>query len=338
MKKTTTTLAVLAMITLSQSTLANSNPAPWLEVDGQVNLDVTGKKGDDYERNLRTQDAELRFKMMIKEGIKAVVKTELERALEINGKGVTSPEFDVDSFIEEAYIQIETDKVSNLPRAIITAGKHKIAFGSQLSEDPMFKDNLLYNLMNQDQVIGFTVELPQSMMKIVDSAAVSVFETEAGDLKVGDHWGVSAKATKALSKQMQAQVSAMLKDNDSSDKESRASLGLVFQTESGIKIWAEGVVSHNDPSASDDTIYGARTGASKKMGPGTVVLEYSYLKDQAQEILAAYNIEVGQNMVFSPMLRHSKDETGSASDDTTIGARLKLQYQVQKAEQNLIKK
>jgi hypothetical protein len=337
MKQTQTMIALLMLLSIGRGASA-STTAPWLEVDGQINFDLTAKDSQDYERNLRTQDAELRFQVLLKEGIKAVVKTELERALEINGNGVPSAPFDIEAFIEDAYIQIETDKISGLSRAIITAGKHKMAFGSQLSQDPMFKDNQLYDLMNEDQVIGLSVEIPSAALKIVDSIAMSIFETTAMDLNIADEWGASVKATKALSKQMQAQVSAMIKEHASKDDETRGSLGFVFNSDKGgLTVWMEGVVTHKNPKYTDSTIYGARAGASKPVGPGTVVIEYSYLENNAQELLAAYNLSVGKNMVLSPLVRYTKDETGTKDDDTTVGIRAKLQYQVQKAERNLIK-
>lgn len=328
MKRTTISKALALPIVLAATLAAQpaAQAAPWLNVDGQINFDANSKNSNDYETShLRVQDAELRFELIIREGIKAVVKAELESKL---NSSTMDNDFDMDKFIEEAYIQIETDKISGLPRAIITVGKHEIAFGQHATELPMFKDGLLYDLTKQNEVIGMTVELPTNFFKIVDSVAVSVFEAGAGDLKIADEKGMSLKLTKKLSDQLQAQVSYMMKEHaGTTDKEQRGSIGFVFSSKDGNwKVWAEGVVVTKNPLYADDT-KGGSIGGSYKVGPGTVVVEYSYLQDQAQEIAAAYNMPVGSNLVLSPEVRHRKDLSGTGSDDTVIGIRARLQFQ-----------
>lgn len=296
----------------------------WLKVEGSVNLDATTAIKGDHETKLRARDAELRFEILLREGIRIVVKTELERIL----AGQKIDRAELERFVEEAYIQIETDKFG-MPRAVVTAGKHQMAFGQNITELPMFKDRLLYDLAKQDEVIGLTVALPTNFLKIVDSVAVSIFESKAGDFQISDKRGASIKLTKALSKQLEAQVSYMMKENEGrSDTEHRGSLGFVFTSSDGQwKIWTEGVVVRANPIHGDT--WGATVGGSYKVGPGAVVVEYSYLRDSAHEVAVAYNLPVGRHMVLSPEVRHRMDLTGTGTDETVIGLRTRLQFQVE---------
>lgn len=295
--------------------------APWLKVDGQVSFDSTAASSSNYESKLRVQDAELRFELLLKTGIKMVVRAELERQL--NGSQVFS-DAQLDQIIEEAYIQIETDKMG-LPRAVVTFGKHQMAFGQNVTELPMFKDRLLYDLSKKDEVIGMTVALPTNFMKIVDEVAISIFEAGAGDFKISEDKGGSLRLSKQLTKQLKAQVSYMIQQHGSADLEQRGSLGFVFSSDDGTwKIWTEGLIIRANPIYGDT--WGATLGGSYKLGPGAVVVEYSYLNEQAHEIAVAYNLPVGRNLILSPELRHRMDRTGTGSDDTVIGIRARLQF------------
>ncbi|WII73587.1 hypothetical protein QJS83_06840 [Bdellovibrio sp. 22V] len=329
--KTQLTTAVLAALLCTQTVTAEA--APWLKVDGQANFDVTGSSSEDYERNLRVQDAEIKFELIVREGIKMVVKTELEQKL---NKSTMDEDFDLGKFLEEAYIQIETDKISGLPRAVITAGKHQMAFGQNYTELPMFKDALLYNLSKQDEVIGFTVELPANFFKIVDTVAISMFEAGAGDLKVSDEKGASIKLSKELSNQLSAQISGLMKENEGTDKkEKRGSIGFVFRGLDGSwKVWAEGVVVVDHPEFTDTTV-GGKIGGSYKVGPGAVVVEYQYLDKQAHEVAVAYNLPVGTWLVLSPEIRHRRDLSGNGTDETIVGIRARIKAHVE-ARHNLL--
>jgi len=313
------TTAVIAAVIGAQTVKAEN--APWLKVEGSANFDANGSSATDYERSLRVQDAEIKFELLVREGIKIVVKTELEQKL---NESTMDNDFDMDKFLEEAYIQIETDKLTGLPRAIITAGKHQIAFGQHYTELPMFKDSLLHSLSKQDEVIGFTVELPTNFLNIVDSVAISMFEAGAGDLKLSDERGTSIKLSKNLSNQLAAQVSYMMKDTAGTDiQEKRGSIGFVFKSEDGSwKVWAEGLMIKDSPAYSETT-YGGQVGGSLQVGPGAVVVEYQVLQKNASEVAVAYNLPVGKYLVLSPEVRHRMNEGGT--DETTVGIRARLQ-------------
>ena len=325
-----------AMIaSLLSGNLAQAEEAPpWLKVEGHANFDVIGSSVDNYERNLRVQDAEIKFELLLREGIKVVIKTELEQRLD---KNLRQKDFDFQKVIEEAYIQIETDKISGLPKAIVTFGEHSMAFGQKVRELPMFKDALLYRIGKQGEVIGLTVELPDNFFKIVDSVAISVFEAGANDLEIANEKGGSIRLTKKLSDRLTGEVSALIKENPNTDiKEKRGSIGVVFQSEDGTqKIWFEGLVVDGNPQYKQTTL-GTQIGGSYKLGPGSIVVEYQYLQDQAHELAAAYNLPVGTWLVLSPEIRHRKDLSGKKPDETVIGVRARIQAHLE-VQHNLLK-
>ena len=333
MKSRLLTHAVLVTL-FSTSLVHGAETAPWLTVDGQANFDVRKSSTQDYESNLRVQDAEVKFELLVREGIKIALKTDLEQRL---NKETRKQDFDWEKAIEEAYIQIQTDKVSGLPKATITFGKHGMAFGQKYHELPMFKDSLITKLTKKTEVIGVTVDLPTEFFKIIDSVAISVFEATSGDFKIANEKGASMRLTKKISDQMTAQISALMSEKvNSSDLEKRGSVGFIFTTKDGKrKIWAEGVIVDDSPLF-DKTTLGAQVGASSQLGAGTIVIEYQYLQDQAHEVAVAYNLPVGTWLVLSPEIRHRKDLSGTKEDETVIGIRARIKAHLE-VKHNLLK-
>lgn len=321
-------MKVLAALMAISSLGSGAMAAPsWIKIDAEANFDATGKKSQDYEASLKA-DASLRFEVLVREGIKAVVKARIEQELFEAGDSVDLQKIDIDKMVEQAYIEIETDKVSGLPRAILTIGKQNMAFGQNITEVPMFRDSLLYNLSAEREMIGLTVTLPANFMKIVDSVAISLYETGAGDFKVSDNHGVSIQLSKQLSSRLKAQVSALMKQNpSSSDDERRMSLGFVFEPDAAgnYKVWAQGLVMDHNPSYPDAT-YGGQIGGSTKLGKGTVVVEYQYLQTFAQELVVAYNLPVGTHLLVSPEVRQTWYSSGPVSEETRVGIRARLNY------------
>ncbi len=312
--------AVLA--TLLSGSLAKAEAPPVWTLDGQVNFDVRASSLEDYENHLRVQDAEIKFQLLIREGIKAVIKTEFEQRLD---KNLRQKDFEFQRMIEEAYIQIETDKVSGLPRAIITFGQHSMAFGQKYRELPMFKDALIYGIAKQGEVIGLTMELPHNFFNIVDSVAISIFEAGSNDLEIAKEKGASFRLSKKVSDRLSAQVSGLIKELPNTNvKEKRGSIGLVFNSEDGKqKVWFEAIVVDGNPKYKETTI-GTQLGTSYKVGPGSIVLEYQYLQEQAHELAVAYNLPVGTALIISPEIRRRKDLSGTRPDETVIGVRARI--------------
>jgi hypothetical protein len=321
-------MAIIMSSTLTSVAIAEGT-APWLKVSGDVNVDTTGNSANDYEAKLKL-DATLRFEVLMHEGIKAVIKARIEQVLIENGEKAAAQSLELEKMLEEAYIEIQTDKVSGLPRAIVTVGKHEMAFGQALSKLPMFRDNMLFNLAAEREMIGLTVTLPVTFFKLVDSIAVSLYETGAGDFSISDNKGASVRVSKQMSQKIKAQASALIKENAGmTKKESRGSIGFVFDGgEDSYQVWAEGLVFNNNPTYSE-TRFGSQIGAAKKLGVGTVVVEYSYLDKYAHELAVAYNIPVNSWLVISPELRHTKDSTGFAEDNTRIGVQARVMFQTE---------
>lgn len=326
------TILVAATLMGTNSTFA-AEPSlpPWLDVSGNINLDGTAQKGGgDWDKDFRVQDAELRFEILAREGMKLVIKAELERIL---NRYIKDEDLDTQlgQMLEEAFIQIETDKVLGLPRAVITFGKHRMAFGQKIAELPMFKDSLLYKLNNEEEMIGFTVALPASFFKIADEVAFSLYETGAGDMKVSKDKGVSVQLSKQLNNQIKMQISALLKQHEGLPTEKRASLGFVYTSQDGkYKVWAEGVVMDHHPEFKDSR-YGATLGAAMKLGAGAIVIEGSVLEKVAKELAIAYNLPVGSHLVLSPEVRYVMKDDGTR--DTVVGIRARLEFGRQNSRQ-----
>lgn len=323
MKTTKLILSLIVSAGFSCYSIADTQVTPWLRVGADANVDTTASKVADYEATLKA-DVNLRFEVLMREGIKAVIKARLEQTLVENGQKQDWQKADIEKVIEEAYIQIETDKISGLPRAIITAGKQTMAFGQAFTELPMFRDNLLYNLNAEREMIGLTVTLPANFLKVVDTLAVSMYEAGAGDFKISDEKGVSIRASKALSEKLKLQASALIKENaNTTDRETRGSLGFVYAGMDGkYKVWAEGLVFDNNPT-NPNTKLGGQVGGSYQVGPGTVVVEYQYLEKQAKELAVAYNLPVNSWLIISPEVRMRSNENGQ-SDDTRIGLQARV--------------
>ncbi len=324
MKSKKLVLSLILSAGFSSYSIADEQVASWLRVGADANIETTASKVADYESSLKA-DVNLRFEVLMREGIKAVVKARLEQILVENGKRQDWQKLEIEKLVEEAYIQIETDKISGLPRAIITAGKQTMAFGQALSELPMFRDNLLYNLSSEREMLGLTVTLPANFLKVVDSVAISLYENGAGDFKVADEKGVSIKVTKAVSEQLKVQASALVKENAGQSKnETRGSLGFVFAGADGkYKVWAEGLLFDNNPSL-PNTRYGGQLGASHQLGKGAVVVEYQILEKSAQELALAYNLPVNSWLVIAPEVRYRKSEDGRPND-TRVGLQARIQ-------------
>ncbi|MBK9293216.1 MAG: hypothetical protein IPM57_02055 [Oligoflexia bacterium] len=317
--------AAIVASTLAVGTAANAQEsAPWLNMGAEINFDASAAKSKDYEGTLRTE-AILNFEMLLHEGVKAVIKTRIQEELMKDGVKPVSNSQSIDKFLEEAYITIETDKVSGLPRAVITMGKGEMAFGQGYSELPIPRDSQLYYLAREREVMGITVTLPTNYLKIADFVAVSLYEAGTGDLKISDNKGISALATKQITSQLEAQVSALVKENSgNAPNEKRGSLGVLFSDSNGkYKVWAEGLWFEHNPTMAQSRNFGGQVGASYNAGPGSIVVEYSQVENSGKETTVAYNWPVGKAMVISPLVKYTKSDVTNASD-TVYGVRASL--------------
>ena len=329
----TATIALLFTLVSNSIAVAEELP-PWLNVHGEINFDVLGSSQSNFEQNLRVQDAELKFEILVREGIKLVVKAEIEEQL----KGTPfAHKWNVGSLLQEAYIEIETDKISGLPKALIKFGKHQVAFGQDFTEIPMSDDTLLADLLTKDEVVGLTVELPASFFQIVDKVAFSIFESVPGDLIISNKKGFSFQLSKEITSQLSAEISGLIQAQEESPLvEKRGSIGFVFQSQSGQwKVWSEGIITV-DNSALQGSNLGAQVGGSANVGPGAIVLQYEFLQKNAHEIAVAYNLPIGSYLVLSPEIRYRKDLGPEMQDETVIGIRARIEAE-KSIRHNLLK-
>lgn len=320
--------------------LAGGPEAPvssnWLKVEGEANLDYFAKDSNDYETNLRLKDSRVRLSAQVARGLKAVVGAEISRRLIKDGVSVGSQVFDIERFINEAYIEIRMSEITGTPVAVVL-GKHAMAFGQQVSGLPMYQDNLLYNLGKKEDVIGVTVTLEKAALAgVIDSLELSVFEAGEKDLKIADVGGMSIRMSKAIAQQLKATASGMAigKDNNYvwADAEKRAALGFVYTGKKGTwKAYAEGIYFEGN-AANPNKNWGTNAGVAVKAGPGDVVLEYAYLEATAHQIAAAYNLPVGHNLVISPEVRYNFNNDGS--EEFRAGVRSKVKFNSEDSRQN----
>lgn len=324
-------IAHAALIAALFGTLDARATPPWITADSEINFDATGAKSEDYERRLRL-DAHFRFEAALREGIKAVVKLRIEQALR-SGKTWSALEaVDWAEALEAAYIRIETDRLSGLPRAIITLGKHEMAFGSEAKQTPLHHDNLFENLSEEDEVIGITVELPVKFFRIVDSVAVSLYETGADDFRISRKAGGAIRLRKDLGDFLEAQVSALVKENEgAAATEKRASAGLLVKTPTGYKLWAQGLLFDHHPEL-PTTTWGLQLGGSVELGPGAVIIDWEYLDRHAHELTLAYSLPLGTHLVIAPEIRFRHDLGGLGGDETRVGVRTRLGFSNRKTK------
>jgi hypothetical protein len=292
-------------------------------VEGDLGANLLMKKnGDgDYKDNLSLRGFEVKFTGKIAENIRLVIKTMLDRELRKDGANVSS-DFDLENFIKEAYIKI--DNVGGQPIAFVV-GKHEIAFGQNHAGMPMYHNNPVYDLAKQDQVIGFTVALNYNLFGLVDSVEASVFETEAGDLSIGDVDGVSIRLTKALSKKITLEVSGMHKGNGDAEEEQRLSVGLLYRSGSWTA-WAEGLYLKNN-EAYPDSDFALTGGVSKEMGPGTLTVESTWIQDSLLELGLGYKLYITENVMVGPELRYTVYDGDDLGDgELVFGARTEVTF------------
>lgn len=307
----------------------------WLQVQGEVNMDYFAKDSQNYSSNLRAQGGMIKISADVAKGIKAAVKLSLDRDLRVNGTDVASGTFDMGKFIEQAYVEIKMDELTGTPVAVII-GKDAMAFGQQLSHLPMYKDNLLYKTNTIDKVIGVTVKLDNRLLgSALDSLEVSAFENGADDLKIGDGYGLSVRLSKQLSQSLKLTASAAEIEQDAKENsysydklDKRAAVGIVYDNGNGTwKAFAQGTVMKGSVSnPSDAARLGATAGVAINAGPGEVVMEYSYLERQAQQVALAYNLPLGKNLTISPEVRYTFSQDSGAANDTQVGVRAKASF------------
>jgi hypothetical protein len=289
-----------------------------LTVEGRLQNDSTYNSSNQSLEN-QVNSASIKATLALREGVKAVIQMNFAEL--INNGSIDSS--DLESMIEEAYIEVDA-----AGRATIIVGKHHMAFAQDLAQMAIPENDQRWALANEREMIGITIQLPQDTLGIIgtviDSLEVSAFETGAGDLDIARTVGGSFRATRAFSERVQAAVSGLVKQHEGSDNEYRAAISVTYAADNGWVFFAEGQFLHNNPTY-PDAAYAVTAGASREMGPGTIVLQGSFVENNDGQLGLSYHLPVSQSVTLSPEIRYN---TGSR--DVTVAARVTIQGQVYK--------
>ncbi len=246
-------------------------------------------------------NANIKLTAEISENIKAVLMFRIRQDLAGQGFGPQS----IEKILSEAYIQI--DHVGGKPVAFII-GKQTVPFGNLQVKLPNYELDPIVGINYQRDVIGFTVQLEDTgFFELIEA---SVFETKAGDLRIGDIDGASVRLTKEVNDKVKIVSSAMHKGNGGAQNEDRQTVGFVFN-DGHWTLWAEGI--HMDGHRKyPDSKWSAVAGAEYKIDKNQrVVAEVSYISDALTRLSLAYEIQVCKDVYVSPEMAYVTRSDGS---------------------------
>jgi len=236
-------------------------------------------------------------------------------------------DFSLEEFITDAYIEIK--EVGGAPVAIII-GKRSIPFGKSVEAMPVFGNNPIGELYDIDEVFGLTVRLDQGFFGLFDSAELSAFETEAGDLSIGDINGMSVRLSKELSKNisLSAGVARMESDVASTDAETKITLGVIGKSDSGDLVgWVNGMLFSNNPEypGSDFAI---TAGAKYQVTDSTdIVVEMTYVEREVMQYAIGANVALTARITVGAEVRYN-DYQDAREDEIVLGLNTRYTFGV----------
>ncbi len=285
-----------------------------LGLEGEMNINYLDS--DQAESVQNFEDSHVTLTASWNEKIRAVVRTRLQELFVENEIDFTD-DFDLENFIEEAFIEIKN--IGGMPVAVVV-GKRPIAFGQNVEAMPIYTQSALYGINEIKDVMGVTIALEEGLFGLVDSAELTLFENEAGDLDIGDVKGLSVKVTKDLTENIKmtlSHVSTEESADGAEDEDRRTSLGFIASTDDGTLVgWAEGTLLSNNPEYPNAS-YAITVGASKQVTESTsIIVEYNHIEDQIHEygIGAMMNLTKGLSVGTEVRYRDNRDIT----DDEVI--------------------
>ncbi len=322
MAKTRLIKSTLAATVLACSLSASADmDTSWLTVEARGSADAFWAEdaNGDLKNNLRTQDVEVIMTAQITENIKFVLKTELERMLRADDNDVSS-DFDLESFIEEAYVEIRN--VGGQPVAFIV-GKQEIPVGMQKSLMP-FDEAGTKNIIREQGVFGLTMRLDYNFFGLIDSAEVSVFETGRNDLDIGDVKGVSVKLNKQLTETIKATASYKYRGEAGAGGEDEQTFAIGAVYDDGTwTAYVEGI-GMVDNAQYPDSDFAFTVGVARQVGPGQAVVEYNYIDNSMQQIGLGYNMKLTDHLSIGPEVRYNMPENGD--DNVSFGVRATVDF------------
>jgi hypothetical protein len=286
---------------------------------GEVNANYVSHPSYNYDYHY----AWLSLGVEWKNKVRAVLTTSLTATFE-DGNIELEDDFSLEEFITEAYIEIK--EVGGSPVAIIV-GKQAIPFGQKVEEMPIFGNNPIEDLYGIDEVFGLTVKLDQGLLGLLDSASISAFETESGDLSIGDINGISVKISKELSKNIALNAGAARMSSDSGD-ETRMTVGLIGKSDSGDLVgWVNGMLFSNNPKYPNSD-FAITAGAKYQLTKSTdVVVEMTYVEKEVMQYSIGTNVAVTSRITVGAEVRYN-DYEDAKEDEIVFGLNTRYTFGV----------
>ncbi|MBT3234692.1 MAG: autotransporter outer membrane beta-barrel domain-containing protein [Bdellovibrionales bacterium] len=282
-------------------------------VEGELSSNFVSSDNNGNSNNFGNSFVSLNFDFQ--DRVRAVLTANLELLFNENSMDLAD-DFNLAEFIQEAYIEIKD--VNGAPVAFII-GKHAIAFGQNVQEMPLFSENPMADLQEVSEVIGLTVTLENGLFGLFDQAEISIFETEAGDLDVGEINGASVRLSKEITDQIQATLSHVANGDD----ERRTSLGLITESSDGkLMGWVEGVMFSNNPDFDGSEVALTVGGKISVTDTTDVVVEYTSLNNQVHQLAAGAKVALTENMTLGAEVRYSNYVEELEEDDLAFGVNL----------------
>ncbi len=252
-----------------------------------------------------------------KNKIRAVLTTSLTTVFE-DGNVKFEDGFSLEEFISDAYIEIK--EVGGTPVAVIV-GKRSIPFGAPVEEMPIFGNNPIGDMYDIDGVFGLTVKLDKGFFGLFDSAELSAFETEGGDLSIGSINGASVRLSKEITQNIVATVGAA-----QLDEESRMTVGLVAKSNDGNLVgWVNGMLFSDNPEYPDSD-FAITAGARYSVTRSTdVVVEMTYVEKEVIQYAIGLDQAVTSRFTVGVEVRYNDYQTNQ-EDEVVFGIRAKYEF------------
>ena len=339
MKKSLIATSALAfsLLTLAPSAFGTDDDGLLLGDDFRIHYDAEinsnamlgGQSGD----AINLSGSFVSMSVEWKDKIRAVITTKLEEIFRDNQVELND-DFSLGEFVREAYIEIR--EVNGSPIAIIV-GKQPMAFGQNVQAMPIFRNNPLASMQEISEVFGVTVDLQEGLFGLFDQAELSVFETEQGDLSIGQIDGVSIRLSKMITDQilMTLSHSEMGNNHLSTGHERRTSIGLIGESTDGVLVgWVEGMYFSNNPSYPNSS-FGITVGGMMRVSEAIdVVVEYNWIEKELNEIGLGVRTNLTANTSIGAEVRYRNYVEQNRKDDVIFGVTLTYRFGSTSASRN----
>ncbi len=264
--------------------------------------------------------------------VRAVLKLELDRIFLAEGRKVPQ-EFNVEKFIEEAFIKFHNDH-GKLAAVII--GKQPIPVGSEVSRMPNGHNGPTHGATEIREVFGITLTFRD--IGFFDLVQIAGFESKEGDLDIGSIDGASIRLTKQITETLSVRLSAAQVKRQNLEK--LVSVGFIQRSGKwnfyGDFVYRRGHarrVSEHSPTHEDEHEvghghediawsgdYSAMLGLSRKFGPGVAAIEITYIDQTLVQLGIGYTLDITENLSLGAEVRHTQQHSGER--DTAVFVRV----------------